>query len=164
MHVQRNQPHDIIKYIVNAATTTTAINTRERERATLKMIRLLCTASDRMEVWLSSDDAIRVKRWHDSIRSSTIKTASHFFLFTRLFFLGITDFKSMLKSCHWCLSTCLSWVDYLCYKIPLRDYAEGDVWRMKWIGKIVILWGLKSYTCVCSPLAIEWPLSNHNKM
>jgi hypothetical protein len=77
-HVQRNQPNDIIKYIVDAATTKYE---REREREgekTLNMIRLLCTASDRMEVWLSSDDAIRVKRLHENIRSLTGKIASLF--------------------------------------------------------------------------------------
>ena len=81
MHVQRNQPHDIIKYIADsaAAATTKCERKRERERKTLNMIRLLCTASDRMEVWLSSDDAIRVKRLHENIRSVTIKIASSFF-------------------------------------------------------------------------------------
>jgi hypothetical protein len=82
MHVQRNQPHDIIKYIVDAATTKCK---RGEARESLNMIRLLCTARKRMEVWLSSDDAIMVKRLDESIRSLLIGVAT-FFLFDHSFF------------------------------------------------------------------------------
>jgi hypothetical protein len=92
MHVQRNQPHDIIKYIVDAVTTKYARDKeRERRKKTLNMIRLLCTASDRMEVWLSTDDAIRVKRLHENIRSLTIKIASLFIFYIQYFFLLVLD-------------------------------------------------------------------------
>lgn len=88
MHVQCNQPHDIIKYIVDAVTTKYERDRerREREKKTLNMIRLLCTASDRMEVWLNRDDAIRVKRLHENIRSMTIKIASLLFFIQSVFF------------------------------------------------------------------------------
>lgn len=88
MHVQCNQPHDIIKYIVDAVTTKYERDRekkKKRERKTLNMIRLLCTASDRMEVWLNRDDAIRVKRLHENIRSMTIKIASRLFFTQSVF-------------------------------------------------------------------------------
>jgi len=45
------------------------------------MIRLLCTASDRMEAWLNNDDAIRAKRLHEKICSRTSNIASFIFIF-----------------------------------------------------------------------------------
>lgn len=85
MHVQCNQPHDIIKYIVDAVTTKYERERKRRGEKTLNMIRLLCTASDRMEVWLNRDDAIRVKRLHENIRSLAIKIASLLFFTQSVF-------------------------------------------------------------------------------
>lgn len=85
MRVQRNQPHDIIKYIVDAVTTKYESGERKRQKKTLNMIRLLCTASDRMEVWMNSDDAIRVKRLHENIRSLICYIGTFFFLYSIFF-------------------------------------------------------------------------------
>ena len=93
------------------------------------MIRLLCTASDRMEVWLSSDDAIRVKRLHENIRSLTSKIASIFYI--QYFFLLGLDIIELLNSA---IDACLfvyPGYTFTIIKIPSRDYIIGDDRRNK---------------------------------
>ncbi len=50
-----------------------------REKKALNMIRLLLTANDRMDVWLSNDNKIRVNRKHLFFSLLNLQTIELFF-------------------------------------------------------------------------------------
>lgn len=79
-----------------------------------------------MEVWLNRDDAIRVKRLHENIRSMTIKIASLFFSSFNQFFLLDLDIAQLLPSV---IDACLFvYPEYIVNneEIPSRVSAEKE--------------------------------------
>ena len=86
------------------------------------MIRLLCTARKRMEVWLNSDDAIRVSRMYENIRSLVIEIATFFCSLTNFSLLGL----DMIKCCYiTAIDACL--FIYLGFIVNIIKFPEETI-------------------------------------